>query len=807
MAMTALWEFGETGADAQALLPAPGVTGAEAAGGTLSVVFTQLLHIGPGDDTLAKFDDGASSLRFSVGEDGSARADLGKGAAVFSTQDGFFGAGDTLRATLVWDQGTGCARFVVENLTTGAQHESEAQPAPGLPDSVDTPDHWALPAGFEAPEATAFQGSISVIGFYDTPDDAEAIIGYGTPDAPDDVPEGETLDLDSEAEVARAALDLPEAQDGAEYTLSLRACDIADGGDSFRLFWNGEAVEIGGETQFFPPAEGFETYAFRVTGGSGDGANRLVVEGQGGDGGVAIAIEDVRVSAAEIETPDDDLVHVTIGIEGGFSDQASGLGAYIVVPATGTISQPQILFESTQSTLHGGTLEPGSTADFAVPQGAQIGLFVIGGGAMYNDFAALGPGSYVFLNAAGAPATLHDAEPSLYHVAPNGAQTLIDGPIFHAAGQGALNPDGLTHLEMLTQNDDGTQLFGFSDGFGTGGGARDLLVSVDPRGTGVEFLAPEGLSDAAYQDNVVPLFPEEPFDMDGLASPGLNALLPSRMEEPPHLGDALTDEDAPANAAPTQWPDMAQSQTADADMTFTETSETEASPAETASIEVPTEMSAELAAVVIVPCFTPGTLIDAAHGRVPVETLRPGDRVLTRDNGFQPIDWVGRKDVDADLMVRHPRFRGVRIKAGALGAGLPERDMVVSPQHRVLVIGPEAELMFGAHEVLVPAIHMVGMPGVEADTADVISYIHIMFRAHEIVRSDAMWTESFQPGDLSLAGLDTDQRLELLALFPELANHAGRQDYVSARRTLHRYETIALLAPRRPRRPQRRAEG
>jgi hypothetical protein len=223
--------------------------------------------------------------------------------------------------------------------------------------------------------------------------------------------------------------------------------------------------------------------------------------------------------------------------------------------------------------------------------------------------------------------------------------------------------------------------------------------------------------------------------------------------------------------------------------------------------EAPVEAHAELAVSVIVPCFTPGTLIDAAHGRVPVETLRPGDRVLTRDDGFQPLEWVGRKDVDAAEMAANPRFRGVRIRAGAIGPGLPERDMVVSPQHRVLVIGPEAELMFGTHEVLVPAIHMLGIPGVEADDAPEISYIHLMCRRHQIVRSDGMWTESFQPGDLSLAGLDDDQRAELYALFPELAHRAGRQDYVSARRSLHRYETIALMAPRRPRRVRSDASG
>ena len=195
-----------------------------------------------------------------------------------------------------------------------------------------------------------------------------------------------------------------------------------------------------------------------------------------------------------------------------------------------------------------------------------------------------------------------------------------------------------------------------------------------------------------------------------------------------------------------------------------------------------------------VPCFTPGTLILTLRGARPVEALKPGDRVLTRDSGYLPLRWVGRRHLGRDLLAADPALRPVLIRAGALGAGLPARDMMVSRQHRMLVRGPRAELLFGEGEVLVRALHLLGLPGIEeADVAEV-TYLHILFDRHEIVMADGAWTESFQPGDHALGGLDADQRAELLAIFPELATTEGTAAFEAARPTLRAHEARALLA-------------
>lgn len=193
----------------------------------------------------------------------------------------------------------------------------------------------------------------------------------------------------------------------------------------------------------------------------------------------------------------------------------------------------------------------------------------------------------------------------------------------------------------------------------------------------------------------------------------------------------------------------------------------------------------------VVPCFTPGTLIMTNAGEKPVEDLIAGDRVLTRDNGYQTIRWVGMRRVSGHELAANPNFNPVCIQAGALGCGLPQRDMTVSPQHRMLVTGPRAEMLFGDAEVLVAAAHLINDNTIRQITPQSVTYIHLLFDQHEIIRGDGAWTESFQPGDLTLQAMDSPQRDEIFALFPTLQIGAG---YPAARQTLKSYEAKVLMA-------------
>ncbi|MEN8952355.1 Hint domain-containing protein, partial [Planktotalea arctica] len=195
----------------------------------------------------------------------------------------------------------------------------------------------------------------------------------------------------------------------------------------------------------------------------------------------------------------------------------------------------------------------------------------------------------------------------------------------------------------------------------------------------------------------------------------------------------------------------------------------------------------------VIPCFTPGTLIATPTGERKVEDLKAGDRVITRDNGIQEIRWSGSKDLSGAQLAANDHLQPILIRAGALGANLPERDILVSPQHRMLLTTDQAAMYFEEREVLVAAKHLTILDGVDRVTSSGTTYIHIMFEQHEVVLSNGTWSESFQPGDYTLDGIGKEQRDEILELFPELATQVGSEAYQAARRTLKKYEAALLL--------------
>ncbi|MDO5631469.1 MAG: Hint domain-containing protein [Paracoccus sp. (in: a-proteobacteria)] len=184
----------------------------------------------------------------------------------------------------------------------------------------------------------------------------------------------------------------------------------------------------------------------------------------------------------------------------------------------------------------------------------------------------------------------------------------------------------------------------------------------------------------------------------------------------------------------------------------------------------PGHYSLPYAPLTSVDCFAAGTLIDTATGPCPVETLRAGDLIRTYDHGLQPLSWVRGTPVDAARLDQQPNLRPIRISVGALGQGTPNRDLIVSPQHRVLVRSVIAQRMFGQPEVLVAAKHLLGLPGITAlNPPQGVEYWHLLFPRHEIVRANAAWAESLLTGPQALKGLGAAGRAEVVTLFPELA--------------------------------------
>lgn len=174
-------------------------------------------------------------------------------------------------------------------------------------------------------------------------------------------------------------------------------------------------------------------------------------------------------------------------------------------------------------------------------------------------------------------------------------------------------------------------------------------------------------------------------------------------------------------------------------------------------------------------CFTPGTLIDTPAGPRPVEALRPGDRVLTRDDGAQELLWIGSRRMSGARLYALPHLRpvrlgAVRLRAGAFGLLRPAADLLVSPQHRLLVRGAAARALFNEPEVLVQACDLVDDAAVRVATRlPEVTYLHLLFARHQVIRANGVEAESFHPAATEVESLAEDQRQALLRLCPGIA--------------------------------------
>lgn len=170
-----------------------------------------------------------------------------------------------------------------------------------------------------------------------------------------------------------------------------------------------------------------------------------------------------------------------------------------------------------------------------------------------------------------------------------------------------------------------------------------------------------------------------------------------------------------------------------------------------------------------IPCFLRGTRIFTPRGYRRVENLKVGDLVRRADGVDIEIRWHGstRLTQPESLTANAP----VRIPKGAFGQNTPERDLFLSPNHRVMMSSAVYELYFNDQEVLIPAKHLVGWRGISVvEAQQELEYHHLLFDQHEVVLSEGLTTESFHPGDVVLDGMAQAVRDELLALFPQLIN-------------------------------------
>ncbi|MEP5758762.1 MAG: Hint domain-containing protein [Litoreibacter sp.] len=170
-----------------------------------------------------------------------------------------------------------------------------------------------------------------------------------------------------------------------------------------------------------------------------------------------------------------------------------------------------------------------------------------------------------------------------------------------------------------------------------------------------------------------------------------------------------------------------------------------------------------------VSCFTLGTLITTANGEKPIEELVCGDKILTRDNGYQSLRWIGKNHFRAADLVKNPKLRPISIQSGSLGHQTPTTDLTISRQHRVLVKSKIVERMLNNEEVLVAAHALLPLDGVEVRLEHKpVTYFHLMCDQHQIILSNGAWTETLYAGKEALKSIEPQAREELFMTMPDL---------------------------------------
>lgn len=204
-------------------------------------------------------------------------------------------------------------------------------------------------------------------------------------------------------------------------------------------------------------------------------------------------------------------------------------------------------------------------------------------------------------------------------------------------------------------------------------------------------------------------------------------------------------------------------------------------------------------------CFAAGTRITTVSGPVPVELLRVGDRVLTRDDGPQPVLWTGHREISGGRLHVMPHLRPVRIPSGAFDTEDPRGDLLLSPRHRLLVRGQAARALFNTPEVLITASDLAGYRGIHIDRRIAgLTYVHVMLPRHQVVWANGVAAESFHPADTDLDAIPAGQYDRLLAAMPDLVR--GPESYgAPARRLLKAAEARILVHDGAGRRALRRA--
>ncbi len=193
------------------------------------------------------------------------------------------------------------------------------------------------------------------------------------------------------------------------------------------------------------------------------------------------------------------------------------------------------------------------------------------------------------------------------------------------------------------------------------------------------------------------------------------------------------------------------------------------------------------------PYLTMRSLVRTEDGDVPVYSLTPGDKILTRDNGYQPVVWVGMRKVVARNMEDNSPMTLINVKPGALADNMPETEMWVTPAQAFLMTPASHWRGIGVSEMLVRAADLLALDGVQEETMKKIGLAQILLDSHEVIMVNGAWAGSLRPDPDRVDTLPTAHRNALVERFPELVDEVPSKPFDSARVELKPQTALYLM--------------
>lgn len=172
-------------------------------------------------------------------------------------------------------------------------------------------------------------------------------------------------------------------------------------------------------------------------------------------------------------------------------------------------------------------------------------------------------------------------------------------------------------------------------------------------------------------------------------------------------------------------------------------------------------------------------MIETEDGPLPLDWIACGDRVLTRDSGFQVVRWISRTQLDISFLHKYPEVCPVTVTAGAFGPQSPEYDLVMSPSQLVPLRRSDGSEVLVSADVVGEPIYPSLRPQTERFT-----YMNVLLDSHSLVRVDGAWVGSLFTADL---GSD-DETLGVMEPFAPILDRAA---------ALGLWRVLSLQQPRR----------